>query len=89
MNEMMNVKALAQPIVSAQERPASVNNNEEINNKVTTLNILDLQYLPQNGEGFMPVVTDVAAHIYFCLSAFNATQRCQQYVFTVYYWEVT
>ena len=70
MNEMMNIKALAQHIVSAQERLASVNNNEEINNKVTTLNILDLQYLPQNGEGFMPVVvTDVVEHIYFCLSA--------------------
>lgn len=38
----------------------------DVNNKATTLNILNLQYLPENAEGLMSAI-DVIDHIYFCL----------------------
>lgn len=38
----------------------------DVNNKATTLNVLNLQYLPENAAGLMSA-TDVTEHIYVCL----------------------
>lgn len=48
-----------------------------VNNKTTTVNILNLQYLSENTEGLMSViVTDVVEHIYIRLSVlFKAMWR--------------
>lgn len=35
----------------------------DVNNKATTLNVLNLQYLPENAEGLMSAI-DVIEHIF-------------------------
>lgn len=53
------MKALFLHIVSAQEILAAISNNYRKNNNITTLNTLNLLYVPEDAEGLVSVVIDI------------------------------
>lgn len=50
------MKALFLLIVSAQEILAAISNNYRKNNNITTLNTLNLLYVPEDTEGLMSLL---------------------------------